>query len=64
MFELWARKEEETYHFICSFSNENCKYTVVDMLDENVYKEAIVIRKSDRNCVLYKEFEKPKVLKK
>lgn len=63
MFELWAKEREAaSYKFIFSFSNEIYKYTAIDSLDTEKYREAMVLER--RNCILYKEFEKPKVLKK
>ena len=62
MFELWARKRPVdgvgyTYEFIFSFNDESYKYTALDMLDRDIYQEAMVIRGND--CIMYVELEKP-----
>ena len=62
MFELWARKRPidgvgYPYEFIFSFNDENYKYTALDMLDRDVYQEAMVVRGND--CIMYVELEKP-----
>lgn len=63
MYNLYARKREKPeFEYITTFNNEEQKYYMVDLLDEDIYKEAIVV--SERGCELYVEFQKPKVLKK
>ena len=62
MFELWARKRPVDgigypYEFIFSFNDESYKYTALDMLDRDVYQEAMVVRGND--CIMYVELEKP-----
>ena len=62
MFELWARKRPVDrvgypYEFIFSFNDESYKYTVLDMLDRDVYQEAMIVRGND--CIMYVELEKP-----
>ena len=62
MFELWARKRpvdgiDYPYEFIFSFNDESYKYTALDMLDRDVYQEAMVVRGND--CIMYVELEKP-----
>lgn len=69
MFELWAKKRPvdgrgSPYEFIFDFSDENYKYTAMDTLDKSIYQEALIVRSVDHSCVMYKEFEKPMVLKK
>lgn len=69
MFELWAKKrptekEGSSYEFVFNFDNENYIYTAIDTLDRNVYQEGLIIRSENHSCVMYKEFEKPMVLKK
>ena len=65
MFEVWAkRKDKGQYEFICSYQDyENQKhYSMLDMLDNGEYDEAIILR--DKFYVLMKIYEKGKVLKK
>lgn len=65
MFEVWAkRKDTGQYEFICSYQDyENEKhYSMLDMLDNGEYEEAIILR--DKFYVLMKIYEKGKVLKK
>ena len=65
MFEVWAkRKDTRQYEFICSYQDyENEKhYSMLDMLDNGEYDEAIILR--DKFYVLMKIYEKSKVLKK
>ena len=65
MFELWAkRKDTGQYEFICSYQDyENEKhYSMLDMLDNGEYDEAIILR--DKFYVLMKIYEKGKVLRK
>lgn len=67
MFELWARKRPVDgvgypYEFIFSFNDESYKYTALDMLDRDVYQEAMVVRGND--CVMYVELQKLYVKRK
>lgn len=65
MFEVWAkRKDTGQYEFICSYQDyENEKhYSMLDMLDNGEYDEAIILR--DKHYVLMKIYEKGKVLRK
>jgi hypothetical protein len=65
MFEVWAkRKDTGEYEFICSYQDyENKKhYSMLDMLDNGEYEEAIILR--DKFYVMMKIYEKGKVLKK
>lgn len=69
MFELWAKKRPVDgrgfpYEFIFNFSDESYKYTAMDTLDRSIYQEALIVRSADHSCVMYREFEKPMVLKK
>ena len=69
MFELWAKKRPVNgrgfpYEFIFNFSDENYKYTAMDTLDRSIYQEALIVRRAEHSCVMYREFEKPMVLKK
>lgn len=62
MFELWARKRPVDgvgypYEFIFNFNDESYKYTALDMLDRDIYQEAMVVRGND--CIMYVELEKP-----
>jgi len=61
MYNLYAKKREKPeFEYILTFNNLEQKFSIIDGLDENIYKEAIVI--SERGCELYVEFEKPKTL--
>ena len=65
MFEVWAkRKDTGQYEFICSYQDyENEKhYSMLDMLDNGEYDEAIILR--DKFYVLMKIYEKGKVLRR
>ncbi len=65
MFEVWAkRKDTGQYEFICSYQDyENEKhYSMLDMLDNGEYEEAIIME--DKHYVLMKIYEKGKVLRK
>lgn len=69
MFELWAKKRPVDgrgfpYEFIFNFNDESYTYTAMDTLDRSVYQEALIVRSVDHSCVMYREFEKPMVLKK
>ena len=56
MYNLYARKREKPeFEYITTFYNEEQKYYMVDTLDEDIYKEAIVV--SERGCELYVEFK-------
>ena len=62
MFELWARRRiidgvGSPYEFIFSFNDESYKYTALDMLDRDIYQEAMIVRGND--CIMYVELEKP-----
>lgn len=62
MFELWARKRPVDgvgypYEFIFSFNDESYKYTALDILDRDIYQEAMVVR--GNGCIMYVELEKP-----
>ena len=65
MFEVWAkRKDDGKYEFICRYDDSESKrnYTVLDMLNNGEYEEAIILQ--DKNYVLMKIYEKGKVLRK
>lgn len=65
MFEVWAkRKDNGKYEFICSYNDdEEYKHdSILDLLNNNEYEEAIILR--DKNYVLMKIYEKGKVLRK
>ena len=65
MFEVWAkRKDTGKYEFICSYRDyeKEKHYSMLDVLDNGEYEEAIILR--DKNYVLMKIYEKGKVLKK
>lgn len=61
MYELWARKEKN-YEFITRFEDERQQYSKIDELDKNTYKEAMIMK--DGKCILYKEFDKRKSLRR
>ena len=67
MFELWAKKRPindlgQTYQFIENFDNKCMIHTMIDMLDKNIYQEAMVIipakNNKDVEVVFYQEFPK------
>ena len=65
MFELWAKRVGASdYEFVCSYQDyENQKhYSMLDMLDNGEYDEAIILR--DKFYVLMKIYKKGKVLRK
>ena len=64
MYNLYARKREQpNFEYINTFENVNQKYSMIDELDKEIYKEAIVV--SENGCEMYVEFpEKEKTLKK
>ena len=69
MFELWARKRPVEgrgfpYEFIFNFNEESYNYTAMDILDRSIYQEALIVKSVDNSCVMYREFEKPMVLRK
>ena len=62
MFELWAKRRiidgvGSPYEFIFSFNDESYKYTALDMLDRDIYQEAMIVKGND--CIMYVELEKP-----
>ena len=63
MFEVWAkRKDTGNYEFICGYEDKNKNQSMLDMLNNGEYEEAIILK--DKNYVLMKIYEKGKVLKK
>ena len=65
MFEVWAkRKDTRQYEFICSYQDyeKEKHYSMLDMLDNGEYEEAIILR--DKFYVMMKIYDKSKVLKK
>lgn len=67
MYQLWARKRPmqgvgSPYEFIISFEREEQKYYLTDQLDRNIYQECMIVK--DNQCIFYREFDKPMVLKK
>ena len=63
MFEMWAkRKDTGKYEFICGYEDKNKNQSMLDMLNNGEYDEAIILQ--DKNYVLMKIYEKVKVLKK
>lgn len=66
MYELWARKRPiegkgSPYEFITRFEREEQKYYLTDQLDRNIYQECMVVK--DNQCIFYREFDLPYVLK-
>lgn len=56
MYVLWARpREGSDFEFITQFENVQQKYYLVSQLDEDYYKEAIII--NEGGCELYVEFK-------
>ena len=63
MFEMWAkRKESDKYEYVMSFEDKKSIYSMLDMLDNGEYNEAIILQ--DKHYVLMKIYDKGKVLKK
>ena len=63
MFEMWAkRKESDKYEYVMSFEEKKSIFSMLEMLDNGEYEEAIIMQ--DKNYVLMKIYEKGKVLKK
>jgi hypothetical protein len=63
MFEMWAkRKESDKYEYITRFEDGNSIYSMLDVLDNGEFDEAIIMQ--DKHYVLMKIYEKGKVLKK
>ena len=63
MFEMWAkRKESDKYEYVMSFEEKKSIFSMLEMLDNGEYEEAIIMQ--DKNYVLMKIYEKGKVLRK
>lgn len=63
MFEVWAkRKESDKYEYIMSFEDGNSVYSMLDVLDNGEFDEAIILQ--DKHYVLMKIYDKGKVLRK
>ena len=63
MLSLWARNiNTKRYEFIKNVSYEN-RFFEMDQLDKNKYYEAMIINEYQQ-CIMYQEFEKPKILRK
>lgn len=61
MFELWARKRPINglgmpFEFICRFEDYNYRFTSLDLLNRDVYQEAMIINEQQM-CVMHVEFE-------
>ena len=66
MYQLWAKRRPVEgvgfpYEFIISFEREEEKYYFTDQLDRNIYQECMVVK--DNQCIFYREFDLPYVLK-
>lgn len=64
MYELWAKKRKidgkgQRYEYITSFEDEMQKFYYMDLLDREVYQEAMIIKNEE--CTMYRELEKPLV---
>jgi hypothetical protein len=56
MYVLWARpREGSDFELITEFENVQQKYYLISQLDEDYYKEAIIMH--DGGCELYVEFK-------
>ena len=45
MFEMWAkRKESDKYEYIMSFEDGNSVYSMLDVLDNGEFDEAIIMQ--------------------
>ncbi len=63
MLSLWARDiNTKRYEFIKYVSYEN-RFFEMDQLDKNKYYEAMIVNEYQQ-CIMYQEFEKPKILRK
>ena len=63
MLSLWARNiNTKRYEFIKPVSYEN-RFFEMDQLDKNKYYEAMIVNEY-QDCIMYQEFEKPKILRK
>ncbi len=63
--ELWARKKpgyetnSSSFEKICEFQDEKESYYIIDLLDSNIYSEAIVLKTDwqvEPSVVIYKDF--------
>ena len=60
---MWAkRKESDKYEYVMSFEDRNAIFSMLDVLDNGEFEEAIIMQ--DKHYVLMKIYEKGKVLKK
>lgn len=60
MFELWARKRPVDgkgfpFEFIFNFDNEDYCFTALDMLDRDIYQEALIVK--EQRCIMSVEWE-------
>ncbi len=63
MLSLWARNiNTKRYEFIKYVSYEN-RFFEMDELDRDTYYEAMIVNEH-QDCIMYVEFERPKVLRK
>lgn len=63
MFEMWAkRKESDKFEYVMSFEEKKSIFSMLEMLDNGEYDEAIILR--DKFYVMMKIYEKGKVLRK
>ena len=61
MYQLLARKRPVNGYatpseLICVFDDFNYRFTAIDLLDRDVYKEAMIVNEQQM-CLMYVEFE-------
>ena len=62
MYNLYARQRDKpNYEYINTFENKEQEYSMIDSIDRDIYKEAIIV--SEQGCELYMQFDKPFVKK-
>jgi hypothetical protein len=60
---MWAkRKESDKYEYVMSFEDKNAIFSMLDVLDNGEFEEAIIME--DKHYVMMKIYEKEKVLRK
>lgn len=63
MFEMWAkRKNSDRFEYVMSFEDKNAIFSMLDVLDNGEFEEAIIME--DKHYVMMKIYEKGKVLRK
>ena len=68
MYELWARNRKTMrYEKISEFDDERQKFFMIDQIDQSIYFEAMIVKKSqsvNQEVVLYEEFKEYKPYRK